>query len=64
VSSLLQSRAELLIEIDIFIIAMKRMFDELAAVFEQIGAKLPASPRKVVQSVEIELSGELTDYSV
>jgi hypothetical protein len=64
VSSLLQSRAELLVEIDVFIIAMKRMFDELAAVFEKIGAKLPTSPGEVMQSIEIELSGELTDYSV
>jgi len=42
-SSLLQSRAKLLTEVIVFILAMKRMSDELAAIFEQIRAKLPAS---------------------
>jgi len=42
-SPLLQSRAKLLIEVIVFILAMKRMFDQLAAIFEQIRAKLPAS---------------------
>jgi len=41
-SPLLQSRTKLLTVI-VFILAMKRMFDQLAAIFEQIGAKLPAS---------------------
>ena len=40
---LLQSRAKLLTEVIVFILAMKRMFDQLAAIFEQIRAKLPAS---------------------
>jgi hypothetical protein len=38
------------------------MFDELTAVFEQIGAKLPACPRQIVQRVEVELGGKLADY--
>jgi len=42
-SPLVQSRTNLLTEVIVFILAMKRMFDQLAAIFEQIGAKLPAS---------------------
>jgi hypothetical protein len=42
---------------------MKRMFDELATVFKQIGAELPASPREIMQRIEVELSGELANYS-
>ena len=42
-SPLLQSRATLLTEVIVFILAMKRMSDELAAIFEQVRAKLPAS---------------------
>ena len=41
--SSLQSRAKLLTEVIVFILAMKRMSDELAAIFKQIRAKLPAS---------------------
>ena len=42
-SPLLQSRTNSLAEVIVFILAMKRMSDELAAIFEQIRAKLPAS---------------------
>jgi hypothetical protein len=48
VPALLQSRTQLFTEVHIFVVAMKRMLDELAAIFEQVGAKLPASPREVV----------------
>ena len=42
-SPLVQSRTKLLTEVIVFILAMKRMSDELAAIFKQIRAKLPAS---------------------
>ena len=42
-SPLLQARTKLLAQVIVFILAMKRVFDQLAAIFEQIRAKLPAS---------------------
>jgi len=43
--------------------AVQRVPDELVAVLEQIGAELPARSREVVERVQIELSGKLSDYT-
>jgi hypothetical protein len=43
---------------------MERMLDELVTVLEQVGAKLSARAREIVQCVEVELAGQLSDYTV
>ena len=48
----------------VFIDAVQGVLDKLIAVFEQIGAKLPAGARQIVQGVEIELRGKLTHNTV
>jgi hypothetical protein len=40
------------------------MPDELVAILEQVGTELPARAREVVQRVEVELAGKLSDYAV
>lgn len=43
---------------------MQRMLNKLVAVFEQIGAKLPACTREVMQGVQIKLTSKLPDYAI
>lgn len=62
VTAFMQPQPRLLAEVHVFVVAMQRMLDKLAAIFQQIGPKLPACTRQVMQSVEIELSGELAYY--
>ena len=62
VLAFLKSRTQLRLTIGIFVAAVQRMFDELTAVLEQIGTELPACPRQIVQRIEVELGGKLTDY--
>lgn len=40
------------------------MLDQLVAILEQIRAELPARARQIVQCVEVELAGKLSDYTV
>lgn len=55
--------AQLGAEVQILVAAVQRVLDQLAAVLEQVGAELPACPRQVMERVEVELAGELADYS-
>jgi hypothetical protein len=48
----------------LLITAVQRVLDELVPVLEQIGAELAARARKVVECVEVELAGKLSDYAV
>lgn len=43
---------------------MQRVLDELVAVFEKIGAELPACTREIMQGVQIKLTSKLPDYTV
>ena len=43
---------------------MERVLDELVAVFEQIGAELPACTREIMQGIQVKLAGKLPDYAV
>jgi hypothetical protein len=47
----------------LLVAAMQRVLDELAAILEQVGAELPARARQIVQRVEVELAGQLSDYT-
>jgi hypothetical protein len=47
-----------------FVAAMQRVLDELVAVFEQIGAELPACAREIMQGIQVKLAGKLPDYTV
>jgi hypothetical protein len=58
----LQSRPQLLAKVHVFVVAVQCILDKLAAIFQQIGPKLPARTRQIMQRVEIELSGELAYY--
>jgi hypothetical protein len=40
------------------------MSNELIAIFEQIDAELPARAREIVQRIEVELTGKLSNYAV
>lgn len=61
--TLAESRLQLCIGVVILKAAVQRVPDELVAVLEQIGAELPARSREVVERVQIELSGKLSDYT-
>jgi hypothetical protein len=61
---LLQALGELRAGIDVLRGASQRVFDELVAILEQVGAELPARAREVVQCLEIELAGKLSGYTV
>lgn len=50
--------------IEVVELAMQRVFDELVAILEQIGTKLAASAREIVQRVQIELAGKLAGNTV
>jgi hypothetical protein len=43
---------------------MQRLFDQLVAILQQIGAKLPTCPRQTMQRVQIQLAGKLFDNTV
>jgi hypothetical protein len=43
---------------------MKCMLDKLIAVLEQIRTELSARTRQIVQRIEVELAGKLSDYTV
>lgn len=43
---------------------MQRMLDQLITILEQIDTKLPARARQVVQRIEVQLAGKLSDYTV
>jgi hypothetical protein len=43
---------------------MKLMLNKLLTILEQICAELPARARQIVQCVEVELAGKLSDYTV
>lgn len=45
----------------VFVAAVERVLLHLVAVLEQVGAELPAGARQVVQRVEVQLAGELSD---
>lgn len=45
----------------VLITAMQRMFYKLVAILQQIRPELPARARQVMQGVEVELPGELSD---
>lgn len=47
----------------LFVAAVQRMLLQLVAVFEQIGAELSAGARQMMQRVEVELAGKLSDYA-
>jgi len=47
-----------------FVVAAQGMMDQLAAEIQQVGAKLPARTRQVVQRVEVELTGQLLHDAV
>lgn len=40
------------------------MLHKLVPILEQIGTKLPARARQVVQCIEVQLIGKLSDYTV
>lgn len=42
-------------------IAMERVLDELVSVLKQIGTELAAGTREVVERIEVELAGKLSD---
>jgi hypothetical protein len=44
--------------------AVQRVADKLVAVLEEIGTELSAGAREIVQRVEVELAGKLSDYAV
>jgi hypothetical protein len=43
---------------------MQRMLNKLMPILEQIRTKLSARARQIVQRIEIELVGQLSDYTV
>jgi hypothetical protein len=43
---------------------MKRVLDQLMAIFEQVGAELPARARQIVECVQVKLARKLSDYTV
>ena len=48
----------------LFIAAVQRVLLQLMAVLEQIGAELSAGTRQMMQRVEVELTGKLSDNTV
>jgi hypothetical protein len=56
-----QAGAQLGGDVVVFIAAVQRVSDELAAVLEQIGAELAARARQIVERVQVELAGKLAD---
>lgn len=44
--------------------AVQRVLDKLVAVLEQIGVELSARARQIVECVQVELAGELSDDAV
>jgi hypothetical protein len=63
-ASQLSCRARLGAGEGVLIAAVQRVLDQLAAVLEKVRAELPARARQVVQRVEIELAGKLSDDTV
>lgn len=59
-----EPRLQLRIGVILFVAAVQRVLDELAAVLEQIGAELSACTRQIVKCVQVELAGKLSDYAV
>lgn len=47
-----------------FVAAVQRVLLQLVAVLEQIGTELPARARQVMQSIEVELAGQLSNNTV
>lgn len=56
---LTESCLQLPVGVFILVAAVQRVLDELVAVLEEIGAKLSARARQIVQCVQVELAGEL-----
>lgn len=48
----------------LFVAAMQRVLDQLVAVLEQVGTELSARAREVVQCVQVQLAGKLSDNTV
>jgi len=56
-------RSQLRGGIILLIAAMQCMLDQLIAILEQIGTKLPARARQIMQRIEVELAGKLSNYT-
>lgn len=61
---LLQTRRETRANIGFLEVAAQRVLDELVSVLEQIGAELPTRAREIMQGVQVELAGKLSDNTV
>ena len=61
---LTKPRLQLRVGIVNFVAAVQCVLDELVAVLEEVGAKMSGCAREVMQRVQIELAGKLSDYTV
>lgn len=63
-SACLRWRIWLFTKFSIFVDAVQCVLHKLTTVFKQVRTKLPTCARQIMKRVEVELGGELADYSV